>query len=294
MSKIITIVGPTGVGKTKLSIELAKKLKAEIINSDAVQVYKYLNIGTAKVTKEEQENIKHHMIDFVNPLNNYTVADYQKDARRVLDDLIKKNKNVIIVGGTGLYLKALLYDYNFLKEEKANTDYSSLTNSELKLTADKIYSKNNIHINNRKRLIRFIDAYNKTGKIIKNENKDKLLYKTTIIGLTTNREKLYEIINKRVDTMFDKGLLNEAKELYNKNIDRCRNVIGYKELFDYFDNLTSLEEAKEKIKQNSRKYAKRQYTWFNNQMDVKWFNVDFDNFNETINKVEKYINKDKF
>lgn len=284
---IITIVGPTGVGKTKLSIELAKKYDAEIINADAVQVFKKLNIGTAKVTEEEKCGIKHHLIDFVDPEDNYSVADFQKDGRNVLDKLMNENKNIIIVGGSGLYIKALLYDYDFSNEtRKINFN---LTNKELKEKVDSIYPNNNIHINNRKRLTRFLENYTTTGKIIKNENKDKKLYDSIIIGLTTNREKLYKIIDNRVDKMFDLGLLEEATNLYNENIKRCSNVIGYQELFNYFDNNISLEEAKELIKRNSRRYAKRQYTWFNNQMNVNWIDVNFEDFDLTIKEAENLI-----
>lgn len=280
---IICIVGPTGVGKSKLSISLAKKYNAEIINADAVQVFKDFNIGTAKISEEEMSNIPHHLIDFLDPSINYSVADYQTDARKILNKLLKENKNVIIVGGTGLYIKALLFDYEF--DEVKSSDYSEFSNEELKAFADKI-GENNIHINNRKRLERFIDR-----KSIKN-NKDKLLYNTLFIGLTTSREKLYEKVNSRVEDMFNNGLLEEAKSLYDKGIKRGETIIGYKELYSYFEGNISLEEAKELIKRNTRRYAKRQYTWFNNQMDIDWFNVDFNNFNKTINEVEDKLKKE--
>lgn len=280
---IICIVGPTGVGKSKLSISLAKKYNAEIINADAVQVFKDFNIGTAKISEEEMSNIPHHLIDFLDPSINYSVADYQTDARKILNKLLKENKNVIIVGGTGLYIKALLFDYEF--DEVKSSDYSEFSNEELKAFADKI-GENNIHINNRKRLERFIDR-----KSIKN-NKDKLLYNTLFIGLTTSRKKLYEKVNSRVEDMFNNGLLEEAKSLYDKGIKRGETIIGYKELYSYFEGNISLEEAKELIKRNTRRYAKRQYTWFNNQMDIDWFNVDFNNFNKTINEVEDKLKKE--
>ena len=279
---ILCIVGPTGVGKTKLSIELAKRYNAIVVNGDSMQVYKRLNIGTAKVTNEEKENIPHLLFDIVEPTDMYTVYDYQKDLRRVLEE--NKDKNIIIVGGTGLYIKAALYNYVFNEEEDSLT-YDELSNEELyKLVLEK---DNNcdIHINNRKRMIRFL---NKRDSL---KDKDKLLYDVKFIGLTTDRETLYNRINKRVDIMIQDGLLDEVKSLYNEGIrSKAINTgIGYKELYEYFDGNITLDEAIELIKSRSRKYAKRQYTWFNNQMNVNWFNVDFENFENTIDKVIDFV-----
>ena len=277
---LLVITGPTGVGKTKLSIELAKKYNAIIINADSMQVYKGLDIGTAKITKEEKENIEHLLFDIKEVTEMYTVYDYQKDVRKLLKQY--KNRNIILVGGTGLYIKAALYNYEFREEE--TQDLSYLSNDDLyKLCLEK--DKNcNIHKNNRKRLERFLIRDEKN-------NKNELLYPAHFIGLTTDREKLYEIINNRVDIMIKNGLIKEVQKFYNLNI-RSKAImtgIGYKELYKYFDGLNSLEESIEEIKKNSRKYAKRQYTWFNNQMDINWFNVDFKNFNKTIEEVIKYI-----
>lgn len=284
---IITIVGPTGVGKSKLSIELAKKYNAVIINADQVQMYKYFNIGTAKTTEKEMDGIKHFLIDFLEPETEYTIYNFQKEGRELLDKFIKENKNVVIVGGSGLYIKALLYDYGLLQEDKNNDlNLEKYTNQELKSKVDKIYKDNNIHVNNRKRLIRFLEKYHNTGKV-NDKNNNKLLYNCIFIGLYTSREKLYNIINNRVEDMFKNGLLEEAENL--KKHKKSNEIIGYKELNMYFSNKISLEEAKEKIKQNSRRYAKRQYTWFKNQMDIKWFNVDYENFNNTVLEIEDYI-----
>lgn len=288
MSKIIVVAGPTASGKTTLSIHLAKKYNAEVINADAQQVYKDVNIGTAKITKEEMENVKHHLLDFIPLDKNYSVKEYQEDGRNVLNNLINKNKNIVIVGGTGLYIKALLYDYKFSKET-SSLDFSNLTNEELKKEIDKIYENNNIHINNRKRLERFLSHYKTTGNIIKNTlEKDKPLYDFTIIYLNPDREELYKKINTRVDKMINEGLLNETENL--KEYSKLNSIIGYKELLEYINGKVSLEEAIENIKSDTRKYAKRQNTFFKNQFDnLNIFKVDYDNFNNTIKKVEDYL-----
>ena len=280
---IIAVVGPTGVGKTKLSVELAKHYHGIIINCDAMQVYKGMDIGTAKITEKEQENIPHYLFDIKNVLENYTVYDYQVDARKILEE--NQDKNIIFVGGTGLYLKAALYSYEFSKEEKETNNYDELSNEELYALALKKDPHMDIHVNNRKRLVRFLN------KEEINIPPSKPLYNVIYIGLTCNRDVLYERINKRVDEMFEQGLLEEVKSFYDAGIDSkaLKTAIGYKELYSYFDGDITLEEAKELIKKRSRNYAKRQYTWFNNQMDIKWFDVDFKDFNKTVEEVIKYI-----
>ena len=289
---IIVILGPTGVGKTKMSVELAKRLKGEVINADSTQVYRGLNIATAKVTENEKENIPHHLFDIKDINENYTVFDYQKDVRLVLEKLKQEGKTPIIVGGTGLYIKALLYDYDF-KEETNNYDFSNHTTKELYDKALEIDPSMDIHQNNRQRLERFISYYLNNNEVKGKEKTDKLLYDTLFIGLTCKREVLYERLNKRVDQMVNEGLLDEAFNLFKSNV-RTKAVmtpIGYKELFPYFEGTETLEKSLDLIKQKSRNYAKRQYTWFNHQVPVKWFNVDFDDFNNTINEVFNYINE---
>lgn len=283
---IIAIVGPTGVGKTKMSISLAKKYNAEIISVDSMQIYKKMNIGTSKVTKEEMDGVVHHMIDIKNPEEDYSVFDYQKDARGVLDKLISEGKNVIIVGGTGLYLKALLYNYEF-KENNNRKDFSGYTNEELYDMVKNIDKVSKIHVNNRQRLESFLNNHENNDKIVS----DKCIYDAKIIGLTTNRDSLYEAINDRVDKMVSDGLIDEARYFYDNNINSkaIKTAIGYKELYLYFDNKISLDDAIELIKKKSRNYAKRQYTWFNNQMNVKWFNIDKNDFDNTIKSVVSYI-----
>ncbi len=290
MKKIIVITGPTGVGKTKLSVNLAKKLDAEIINADSMQIYKDLNIGTAKITKEEKENIPHHLFDIKNINEDYSIYDYQIDARNKIEEITSRDKQVIFVGGTGLYIKSALYDYK-LNKENINDNYDNLSCEELyneliKLDKDIVIDKNN-----KRRLIRALNYYKENNKSISNNKTDKLLYDVIMIGLTTSRDKLYSIINSRVDKMIDNGLIDEVKYFYDNKIytKPLINGIGYKELYKYFNNEITLDEAVELIKKNSRHYAKRQYTFFNNQLNVKWFNVDFDNFNNTINDVYNYI-----
>lgn len=279
---ILAIIGPTAVGKTKLSIELAKKYNAIIINCDAMQVYQGLDIGTAKVTSEEKEGITHELLDFVPVTQNYTVYDYQKDARKLLEKY--QGRNIIFVGGTGLYLKSALYDYRFYEETTTNS-YDNLTNEELYNLALAKDKNMNIHPNNRKRLVRSLN------KKVQEYVEPKPLYDFKIIGLTTSRDILYDKINKRVDVMFQNGLLTEVKSFYDQGIHSkaLETGIGYKELYQYFDNKITLEQAKDLIKKNSRHYAKRQYTFFNHQLDVKWFDTNYEDFSKTIKEVENYI-----
>ena len=290
MNKVIVITGPTAVGKTKLSIEIAKKYNGEIINADAVQVYKGLDIGSAKVTEEEKENIPHHLFDIKEVDEEYTIYHYQQDARKIIEDIQKRGKTPILVGGTGLYIKSALYDYK-LSEEKESEMYEDLTTEELYNNLLKVDKDIIIDKNNRRRLIRALNYYKENNESINNNKTNKLLYNTIFIGLTTDRKELYNRINKRVDTMMKNGLLEEVKSFYDKGIKTkpLLNGIGYKELYKYLDGNYTYEEAVEKIKQNSRHYAKRQYTFFNHQLPIVWFETDFTNFNNTIEKVSNYI-----
>ncbi len=291
MEDIIVIVGPTGVGKTKLSIELAKELDAEIINGDSVAIYKKLDIGSAKPSVEEREGIVHHLIDIKDVREDYSVFDYQKDCRRVIDEINRKGKRIIIVGGTGLYIKAALYDYKFLEGNTYN-NYDDLSNEEL-IKRIKAYNIDKIpELNNRRRLERLLTKLD-NGEEISN-NKDDLLYPIKVIGLTTDRDYLYERINNRVDMMIKNGLVDEILSLkdYYKDSRILNSGIGYKEFNDYLFNNISLDEVIDKIKKDSRRFAKRQYTFFNNQFNTKWFDVDFDNFNNTIEEVYAHIIKE--
>lgn len=295
---IICIVGPTAVGKTKLSVELAKIYNGEIINADSMQIYKGLDIGTAKVTKEEMQHIKHHLLSFKEVEEDYTVFDYQKDARKKIDEIKSKGKIPILVGGTGYYIKSALYDYEFNLEEIDNrSNYDDLSNEEINRRIDNyecgfIYDRDN-----RQRIIRLL---NKLENGWFPEQKEfKLIYPDVIfIGLTTDREKLYERINERFDNMII-PLIDEVKPyaLANNQSKSLMTGIGYKELFPFFNNEDTLVNVVNECKKNSRNYAKRQYTWFKNQMDIDWLDVDFNNFDNTINKaielIEQKTNENK-
>lgn len=290
MKDIIVIVGPTGIGKTKLSIELAKKLDAEIINGDSVSIYKRLNIGSAKPTKEEQSGISHHLIDIKDVDEDYTVFDYQKDVRKKIEEITSRGKQIIIVGGTGLYIKAALYDYKFIEGTTYN-EYNDLSNEEI-LSKIKEYKVEKLpELNNRKRLVRLLNKLENNEEIT--NNKDKLLYNIKVIGLTTDRETLYKRIDKRVDIMMENGLLDEINSLKEdyKNSRILNSGIGYKEFYDYLYNNKSLEDVIEEIKKNSRHFAKRQYTFFNHQFNTNWFNVDLNNFDNTIIEVMDFLKK---
>ncbi len=291
MQDIIVIIGPTGIGKTKLSIELAKKLNAEIINGDSVAIYKGLDIGSAKPTKEEQAGIPHHLIDIRNVTEDYSVYNYQQDARKKIEEITSRGKRVIIVGGTGLYIKAALYDYKFVENKESN-NYPDLSNTELLEKIKKYPSALEIelpNIKNRQRLVRVLN------KLENNEpftnNKDKLLYPAKIIALTAPRDTIYERINNRVDKMLEDGLLAEIESLkkYYKESRILNSGIGYKEFYDYLFNNKPLNTVIEEIKKDSRHFAKRQFTFNKHQFSAKWIEVDLNNFNNTITEVLNYI-----
>ncbi len=295
MKKVIAIVGPTGIGKTKLSIEIAKKFNAEIISGDSVQIYKRLDIGSAKVTKEEMQGVRHHLVDELLPTENYTVADFQKEARKLID----KIDVPIIAGGTGLYIKSVLYDYNFSSKPR-NLEFlnkfDNYSNEELHNyleNIDPIAAKIN-HMNNRNRVLRAIDYFEENGhSITLNDNNNKEIYKSLIILLDLEREQLYNIINNRVDKMLELGLEKEVKQLYDEKIKI--NAIGYKEFYPYFNGEMTKSEVISNIKQNSRRLAKRQLTWFKNQENPVILDVDINNFNCVINRaieiVEEFLNE---
>lgn len=284
MEDIIVIVGPTGVGKTKLSVELAKRLDAEIINGDSVSIYKKLNIGSAKPTMDEREGIVHHLMDIKDVTEDYTVFDYQRDVRKLIEEISSRGKRIIIVGGTGLYIKAALYNYQFT-EGTTYQEYEDLSNDEI-LEKIKTYSVEKLpEVQNRKRLVRLLNKLENEEQIT--YDKDECLYPIHVIGLTCDRELLYNRINQRVEIMLQNGLLDEIESLkdYYPSSRILNSGIGYKEFSDYLFHGKSLEEVVEEIKLNSRRYAKRQYTFFRNQFDTKWYSVDFEHFENTIDEI---------
>ena len=295
MDKVVIITGPTAVGKTKCSLLIAERLKTEIINGDAYQIYKGMDIGTAKPSKDELSKIKHHLMDYLDPLENFSVADYQRIVRDKISEFKSKNIIPLIVGGSGLYLESVICNYTFdgkTRDHSFEEKYKNLSNEELHLLLKDLdnVSYNEIHPNNRKRVLRALEiALNNEQKGTK---KKEMLYDALVIVLNDDREVLYNRINKRVDQMLEEGLLEEVKSFYpNKLGLTAKAAIGYKELFDYFDGNSTKEEAIDKIKQYSRNYAKRQLTWFRNKEYVTEVLIDVNNFNNTVDEVYSLIDK---
>lgn len=287
---VVAIIGPTASGKTALSIRLAKMLDGEIINGDSMQVYKRLDIGTAKITEQEMEGVPHHLLDIKEPNESFSVAEYQQLVRAKIDEIQSRGKMPIIVGGTGLYVQSVLFDFQFTKEEVDEDARSAYYEELMKIGPEAMHAKlarldpetaATIHPNNTRRVIRALEMVELSGtsKSAEAHNRGDIpLYNHLIIGLDMDREKLYERINLRVDLMMEKGLLQEVKALYDEGLRDVQSVkaIGYKELYSYFDGHISLEEAVEQIKQNSRRYAKRQLTYFRNKIDVQWIGNDIE------------------
>ena len=290
MKKVLVIAGPTASGKSGFAVECAKRFNGEIISGDSIQIYRGLDIGSAKIREDEKQGIVHHLIDIKDAGESYSVKEFQALGRELIDDISERGKLPIVAGGTGLYIKAALYDYK-LSEEKSTNTYDNLTNEELYEELKKLDKDIIIDKDNRRRLIRAINYYKENNESINKNKTNKLLYNVIFIGLTTDREVLYDKINKRVDEMMSQGLLEEVKSFYDKGIKSkpLLNAIGYRELYNYLDGNCTKEEAIEKIKQNSRHYAKRQYTFFNHQLPIVWFETDYNNFNNTIEKVASYI-----
>lgn len=288
MKRVIAIVGPTAVGKTKISIELAKRLDAQIISGDSVAVYKELNIGSAKPTKEEMQGVKHYLIDELEPTEQYDVMTFQHRAREIIDN---SSKPIIICGGTGLYIKSVLYNYEFEAPKRDDTleeRFKDFSNEELfnyLLKIDPDFDQTRIHMNNRKRVLRAIEIKESSNESIEHFNKkNELYYEPYIVYLNiADRDLLYKRINERVDEMFAHGLLYEVFSLYKKGI--TPNAIGYKELIPFFNKEVTLETATDNIKLNSRHLAKRQMTWFRTQMDTHFYEVNLDNIEQTIDTI---------
>lgn len=299
MEKVLVIVGPTAVGKTALSVELAKKFDGEIISGDSLQIYKKLDIGTAKISTSEMSGIPHHLIDVIEPTDNYSVADFQKAGRKLITEITKRGHLPIIAGGTGLYIQSLLYDYQLGAKEEVMPDvrkkYEELAEKIEKkqlweylkekdpLAADKI------HWNNQRKVIRALEVFEVTGySIMTPKETPQCLYEYCMIGLDTDRRLLYQRIDQRVDQMIAAGLIEEAHFVYGLGKIQASQGIGYKELYPYFNGEITLEEAVAQIKQNSRRYAKRQLTWFRNRLKAQWFDLlEHPNQQEDIERVIK-------
>ena len=293
MEKVLIIVGPTGVGKTSLSVELAKQFHGEVISGDSMQVYKEMSIGTAKITPEEMQDIPHYLIDFCSFTDEYNVKIFQEEARKEIKNITDRKNLPIICGGTGLYIKSCIYDYQFLDQEED----SDFINFLMKRSPDELWgllnivdSKacENLHPHNRQRLIRALSmahSGNKKSEIV-DKQEHKPIYDAYIIGLTMDRERLYERINLRVDQMMEQGLLQEIEGLVKDQPDvwglQSFKGIGYKEWRPYFEENADVETCVESIKKNSRNFAKRQYTWFNNQMQVQWYDIEEENYKQKI------------
>ncbi|MFF6015252.1 tRNA (adenosine(37)-N6)-dimethylallyltransferase MiaA [Lysinibacillus fusiformis] len=289
-AEVVAIVGPTASGKTALSIELAKKYNGEIINGDSMQVYKGLDIGTAKITEEEMEGVPHHLLSFLEPTESFSVADYQKLVRAKIADIQARHKLPIIVGGSGLYVQAVLFDFQFTDEKVDEAARQAYYDELAKLGPEAMHDKlkqldpqtaEAIHPNNTRRVIRALEMLELNGvsKAAEAQNRGEVpLYNHLILGLGQNmsRDVLYDRINRRVDLMMENGLLEEVRGLWQQNIRGVQSIqaIGYKELYDYLDGKCSLEGALDSLKQNSRRYAKRQLTYFRNKMDVHFVMTD--------------------
>ena len=287
---LVILLGPTGIGKTDLSLKLAKALNGEIISCDSMQIYKYMDIGSAKVSRDDQLEIKHHMVDIVYPEEEFTVADFKRKAEAIINDLNNKGKLPIVTGGTGLYINSLVYNLNFTR---VGADYE--LRAELEDLAEKNGAKvvhniltnvdpesaKKLHPNDLKRVIRAIEIYKLSGTTMSQYNKNFRTevtdYNLSMIGLTMDRQNLYERINLRVDKMIEAGLIDEVKFLLDKGYTKdlvSMQGIGYKEFIDYLDDKMTLEDTIDLVKKKSRNYAKRQLTWFRRDNRIKWFDKD--------------------
>jgi tRNA dimethylallyltransferase len=305
MKDLLILAGPTAVGKTSISIELAKRLNGEVISADSMQIYKHMDIGSAKIMKEEMQGIPHHLIDFIEPYENFSAAEYKKYAEETIDKIHERKHMPILAGGTGLYINSLIYNYSFTKAnrddvyrdllmEQAATLGKEYVHGLLKAVDIESYSR--LYPNDLKRVIRALEVYKLTGNTISQhiENEDiyNIPYKIYYFVLTMDREKLYDRINMRVDKMIEKGLVEEVIKLkdmgYNSDMQAMKGI-GYKEILFYLDGKIALEEAINMIKQGSRNYAKRQLTWFRKDNRINW--IDKDEFSNEEDIIEYIVNK---
>lgn len=306
---IIVLVGPTAVGKTEFSIELAKQFNGEIISGDSMQVYRHMDIGTAKISSDEMEGIPHHMIDILNPDEAFSAYEFKSRAEKLITEITGRGKTPIIAGGTGLYIQSLIHNYAFEDEETiSETDnkrvqekmasLEPLSNEALHdyLAEFDPESAIAIHPNNRKRVVRAIEYYQKTKKLLSSRKKNAQYtenYDTLLLGIEMSRQTLYNRINNRVDIMLERGLIDEVKYLVEQGYESCQSMqaIGYKEIVPVIHNEMTIELATEKLKQHSRNYAKRQMTWFKNKLDVIWLDKEALTLSSMLRKVSAQINK---
>ena len=287
--KVIVICGPTASGKTALSIELAKKINGEIVSCDSMQIYKEMNIGTAKPTKEEMQGIKHYMIDIISPDERYSVADYKKQAKEAIKEILSKGKVPIVVGGTGLYVDSLIYEIDYPEIEFDEKYREELEQEVEERGLEALYEKakeideeaiKKISSNDKKRILRILEIYHATGKNKTEQEKESrktpVEFDYKVFALNMDREKLYERINKRVDLMIENGLIEEVENIYKKynKFPTAMQGLGYKEVVQYLEKRLTKEEMIEKIKQETRKFAKRQLTWFRKNKETIWLNAD--------------------
>lgn len=284
---VIAIVGPTAVGKTKLSIEIAKRFNGEIISGDSMQIYKGMDIGTAKIKEDEKQGIPHYMIDIKNPDESFTVVDFQSYVQQYISEITQRKKIPILVGGSGLYIQAALFNYNFARSKRSQKITKQLEKEIEHYGIEPLYQRlikidpkqaDKIHPNNHRRVIRALEIYETTGLTMSEYKESQMKespYNLIFIGLEMDRKLLYERINLRVDEMIKEGLLDEVEALMQQNFDNKSSMqaIGYKEFIPYFRGEYNLERAIELLKRNSRRYAKRQYTWFKNKLEIKWYYI---------------------
>ena len=305
-NKVIAIVGPTGVGKTETSLRLAKLTNSEIISCDSMQIYKGMDIGTAKATADEMKSVPHHLIDIKEPYEAYSVCEYVKDAKKCLEDIFLRGKNVMLVGGTGLYVDSFIKDTDYTETASDDTIRKELSLYALENGNQALHqllfeidpeSAEAIHPNNVKRVIRAIEYFRLSGEKISDHNKKTALsvspYDYVYIGLTRNRDELYERIDKRVDIMIKSGLMDEVFSLWKKGCTRdmtSMQALGYKELIHYIEGRCTLNEAIRILKRDSRHYAKRQLTWFGRNKNIKWINLsEIKSADEAVKLACRYI-----
>ncbi|MYL48612.1 tRNA (adenosine(37)-N6)-dimethylallyltransferase MiaA [Halobacillus litoralis] len=291
---VISVVGPTAVGKSNLGIRIAQRFGGEVISGDSMQIYRTMDIGTAKVTKEEMQGIPHHMIDFKDPAEQFSVAEFQQNVQALIRDIHERGKLPVLVGGTGLYIQATLFDFHFSEQKKDPSIMEKLEKEWKENGRDYMYKRlveidpeqaEKIHPNNERRVLRALEVYETTGQVMSDrhhQQQKESPFSPLLIGLEMDRELLYDRINHRVDQMIEQGLVKEVQHLYEQGLKDAQSMqaIGYKELIPYFEGSCTLAEAVELLKRNSRRYAKRQYTYFKNKMDINWYEVSPSNYEE--------------